>query len=333
MRVGIMSFAHLHAEGYIGLLRAMPNIEVVGFSDLDHARGLQMSQQYSSIRFPSHEALLEQDLDAVIVCTENATRREAVEMAARAGCHILCEKPIAVTLEDALAMRDAVTSAGVNFMTAFPMRFDPSIQILRERVQAGDLGRVYGVNGINHSEIPKAHRAWFADRELAGGGAVMDHTVHLTDLYRWIFNTEILEVYAEVSNPFYPDVDVDTAGIITLKLENGMFAGIDCSWSRPNTYPRWGHLKLEVVGERGSLEIDAFAQHLTVTSSKPVSRNPNWHGWGSDPNFAMLTEFFASIEEAREPSVTWKDGFEALRVALTCYESAGIGQPVRLENL
>ncbi len=208
-----MSFAHVHAEGYIGLLRSMPEIEVVGFSDLDSTRGVAMAQHYSSHWYPTHEDLLEQDLEAVIVCTENATRREAVELAARAGCHVMCEKPIAVTLSDALAMRDAVTSAGVNFMTAFPMRFDPSVALIRERVKAGDLGRVYGVNGINHSEIPKAHRAWFSDRDLAGGGAVMDHTVHLIDLYRWMLNTEVLEVYAEVSNPFYPDVDVDTAGL------------------------------------------------------------------------------------------------------------------------
>ena len=333
MRVGIMSFAHGHSEGYIGLLRAMPNIEVIGFSDLDATRGIHMSQQYSSTWFSTHEALLEQDLDAVIVCTENALHREAVELAARAGCHILCEKPIATTIKDTFAMREAVSQAGVNFMTAFPMRFDPSVILARDRIKAGDLGRVYGVNGINHSVIPRAHRAWFAQKALAGGGAVMDHTVHLLDLYRWMFNTEVLEVYAEVSNPFYPDVEVDTAGIVTLKLSNGMFAGIDCSWSRPTTYPTWGHLKLEVVGERGSLEVDAFAQHLIVTTAKANSRNQNWHGWGTDPNKAMLEEFFASITEAREPSVTWTDGFEALRAALICYESAGIGQPIKLENL
>ena len=328
MRVGIMSFAHGHSEGYIGLLRAMPEIEVVGFSDLDAIRGANMAQQYSSTWFPTHQALLEQHLDAVIVCTENALHTDAVELAARAGCHILCEKPIATTLEDALAMREAVLKAGVKFMTAFPMRFDPSIILTRDRIKAGDLGRVYGVNGINHSEIPRAHRAWFAQKALAGGGAVMDHTVHLLDLYRYMFDTNVLEVYAEVSNPFYPDVDVDTAGLVTLKLGNGMLAGIDCSWSRPITYPRWGHLKLEVVGERGALEVDAFAQHLTVTTTKPSSRNPNWQGWGSDPNKAMLEEFFASIAESRDPSVTWQDGFEALRVALACYESAAIGQPI-----
>ncbi len=330
MRVGIMSFAHVHSEGYIGLLQNLPDIEVVGFSDLDAIRGANMAQQYASTWFPTHKALLLENLDAVIICTENSKRREAVELAAKAGVHILCEKPIATTLEDAIAMQQAVERAGVNFMTAFPMRFDPSVKLLKSRIEANDFGRIYGMNGINHSEIPSGHRAWFAQKNLSGGGAVMDHTVHLTDLYRFIFDTEILEVYAEVGNPFYPDVDVDTAGLVTLKLANGMFAGIDCSWSRPTTYPRWGHLKLEVVGELGALEVDAFAQYLTFTSAKPSSRNPNWHGWGSNPNKAMLEEFFASITQAREPSVGWKDGFEALKVALACYDSAEIGQPIQL---
>jgi predicted dehydrogenase len=328
LRIGIMSFAHVHADGYTQLLQTMPDLEFVGFSDTNLARGEQAATTYGSKYFLSHESMLEQKLDAVIVCCENVGRRKLVEMAAQAGTHVLCEKPIEVTLEDALAMRQACSSAGVNFMTAFPMRFDPSIRLLRERIQNGDLGRIYAANGINHSEIPRRHRAWFAQKALAGGGAVMDHTVHLTDLYRWLFESEVLEVHAVVSNPFYPnEIDVDSAGLITLTLENQVFAGIDCSWSRPETYPRWGHLKLEVIGEKGALEVDAFAQHLNVYSNRLT-----WQNWGSDPNRAMLEEFFASISESRAPSVSWQDGFEALRVALACYESSDAKQPIRIER-
>ena len=330
LRVGILSFAHVHADGYTLILRDHPNVEFVGFSDPDLERGQHAANAYGVKHFPSHEALLEQHLDAVIACSENATRRELVELAAAHGTHVLCEKPLEANLEDALAMREACSKAGVNFMTAFPMRFDPSVKRLRERIQNGDLGRVHALNGINHSEIPRLHRAWFAQKALAGGGAVMDHTVHLVDLYRWFFDAEVLEVYAEVGNPFYPDVDVDTAGLATLTLENGVFAGVDCSWSRPELiYPRWGHLKLEVFGERGAIEVDAFAQHANVYS-KRNPRATTWANWGSDPNLAMMDEFLASIRESRAPAITWQDGFEALRVALACYESARLGQPVRL---
>jgi predicted dehydrogenase len=82
-----------------------------------------------------------------------------------------------------------------------------------------------------------------------------------------------------------------------------------------------------VIGEKGALEVDAFAQHLNVYRD-----HLNWQNWGSDPNHAMLEEFFASIRESRAPSVSWQDGFEALRVALACYESNGAKQPVRMER-
>ena len=158
----------------------------------------------------------------------------------------------------------------------------------------------------------------------------MDHTVQLLDLYRWFTGSEVVELYAEVSNPFYKnEIDVDSAGLVTLTFANGMFATIDCSWSRPPmVYPRWGHLKMELIGENGAVAVDAFSQHLNLYS-KTASRSTSWLGWGSDSTTVMMQEFFSSIREKREPSVTWKDGFEAMKVALACYESAAKGQPVR----
>jgi predicted dehydrogenase len=332
MRVGIMSFAHVHADGFLHTLRGIPNVEVIGFSDTDAERGKKFSELYNTKWFDSHEALLKAGVDAVVVCSENANHRELVELAARAGAHVLCEKPIEVTIEDAEAMRDACSKAGVNFMTAFPMRFDANIQALKGMLGRNDLGKLYAINGINHSEIPKAHRAWFAIKKLAGGGAVMDHTVHLLDLYRWFTDSEVTEVYAEVSNVFYEnEIDVDSAGLVTLTFANGIFATIDCSWSRPPmVYPRWGHLKMELIGENGAVAVDAFAQHLNMYSKK-AARPASWLGWGSDSGAGMMQEFISSIREKREPAVTWKDGFEAMRVALACYESAEKGQPVKLE--
>lgn len=329
-RIGIMSFAHLHAEGYIGNLRAAPGVELIGFSDTDAERGQHFADVFQARWFPTHEALLAEQPDGVVVCSENANHRELVELAANAGAHVLCEKPIEVTLADAEAMRAACAANGVRFMTAFPMRFAASALAAKALLERGDLGRILAVSGINHSEIPRAHRAWFAQQALAGGGAVMDHTVHLVDLLRWFFGCEVAEVYAEVDNLFYPgEVDVDTAGLVLLTMQNGVIASVDCSWSRPTWYPRWGHLKFDVVGSNGFTVVDALAQHHTVYS-RDAARNPAWIGWGADSNQAMINEFAASIREARQPAVTWQDGYAALRVALACYESAAQGQPVKL---
>jgi UDP-N-acetylglucosamine 3-dehydrogenase len=330
MRLAIMSFAHVHAEPYVSKLRNAPGVEFIGFSDTDAERGQHFAQVFETTWYDTHEALLAQKPDGVIICSENANHRSLVELAAKAGVHVLCEKPIEVTLEDAEAMRDVCIANGVKFMTAFPVRFSAITQQVKATIERGDLGQIYAINGINHSEIPREHRAWFAQKALAGGGAVMDHTVHLVDAYRWFFGCEVAEVYAEIDNLFYPgEVDVDTAGIVTLTMENGVFATVDCSWSRPTTYPRWGHLKMDVIGENGFFTLDNMAEQMTIYS-RNFPRNPTWMNYGVDSNQAMINEFVASIREDREPAVTWQDGYAALQVALACFESAESGLPIKL---
>jgi predicted dehydrogenase len=328
MRIGILSFDHLHAENYQEKLRKIPDIELVGFSHENQQEGAEYAARFGLCWFQKHSELLAAGLHGAIVCSTTSNHRELVELAANAGCHVLCEKPIATNLADAEAMRNACEKHGVRFMTAFPMRFASSAVALRTMAQKGDLGKILGINGVNHSEIPAAHREWFGDRALAGGGAVMDHTVHLVDLFRWILNVEIAEVYAEIySGPCVPLMNVETAGLLLLTFPGGMHASIDCSWSRPASYPRWGHLKMEVIGEKGAVVMDSFAEYVTLYS-RGAPRNPTWVGFGPDPNQGMIDAFIRAIRENREPPVTWEDGYEALKVALAAYESDELQRPV-----
>ncbi|SMB79379.1 Gfo/Idh/MocA family protein [Deinococcus hopiensis] len=331
MKLGLLGTAHVHAGPYVTLLREMPQVDLLGFWD-DGPGAKDQAQRWNLPLYDGPQALLAARPDGVIVCSETSRHRELVEVCARAGVHVLCEKPIAPTLADSLAMRDVCEEHGVRFMTAFPMRFDPSATALRDALTRGELGDVLGVNGVNHSENPSAHAPWFADPALSGGGAVMDHVVHLADLLRWCFGREVSEVYADVQWTEGAGVGgtrLDTAGLLLLTLEDGVQASIDCSWSRPATYPRWGHLKLDVVGTEGLTVVDAFADHLTLYA--PDSLRPaEWVGFGPDPNRAMLAAFVHTLQTGEPPPVSWQDGHEALRVVLAAYESAWRGQPVRL---
>ncbi|MEO1286138.1 MAG: Gfo/Idh/MocA family oxidoreductase [Chloroflexota bacterium] len=330
VRVGIMSFAHLHAEGYIHNLRAMPDIEYVGFADHDVDRLEKYGQQFQSPTFDSYEALLSENLDAVIICSENNKHRELTELAASAGVHILCEKPIATTEVDALAMIEACQQANGNLMIALPMRFSAIAQQLKQSLARGDAGTVYCLNTTNQGENPDYHRAWFSDQTLAGGGAVMDHTVHVVDLLRWYMNAEPVEVYAEIDNLFdkVQRLDVDTAGLLMITFDNGVFVTLDTSWSRPAFYPTWGNVKIDVIAEQGIIRTDYFKQSLTVYDGQ--AQRPLWHYWGSDPNAGMIAEFFASIREDRSPLITGEDGLAALKVVLGAYESGRLHDVVRL---
>lgn len=329
MKIGIMSLAHLHAEAYLHNLRAVPGLEMMGLADEDPARGQHFAGKFNARLFPSYETLLAEQPDGVVVCSENANHRPLVEMAARAGVHVLSEKPLATNLPDAQAMVDVCRAERVILMTAFPMRFSAPLLEVKARLDDGSLGYVYGCNTTNQGQMPIKHRRWFVDKKLAGGGAVMDHTVHLADVLRWYLRSEVIEVYAQTNHILHANtVDVETGGLIMLTFENGTFASIDCSWSKPLNYPTWGGLTMELITERGLAMVDAFSQNLNIYNQKDSTHY--WSNWGSDANQAMIDEFVAAIREQRRPQVTGEDGYKALEVALAVYASAESGQPVKL---
>jgi predicted dehydrogenase len=265
----------------------------------------------------------------VIICTENNRHRPLVELAASAGVPVLCEKPLATTLEDAQAIVAACRQAGVLLMTAFPMRFSAPLLQLKARLEAGEFGQVFCINATNQGELPTKHRSWFVDPQLAGGGAIMDHTVHLVDILRWYLGSEVSQVYAQSNRICYAaEVEVETGALEMLTFQNGVFASIDASWCRPPFWPTWGGLTFEMVTERGAVIVDAFKQNLTVYSQR--WQRPLWHYWGSDANLAMVAEFVDAIQEQRQPKVTGEDGLKAVDVTLAAYRSAAAGQPVSI---
>lgn len=332
MKIGILSFAHLHAEAYIQNLRVIPDVEMLGIADADAARGQHFAQVFNARYFDSYDALLSARPDAVLVCCENSKHRALAEMAAAARVHVLCEKPLATTLADAHAIIEACERAQVKLMTAFPMRFSTPLVQVKARLDANEFGRVYAFNATNQGEAPLQQRAWFVNKELAGGGAVMDHTVHLADVLRWYLQSEVVKVYAQTNRILYAneikDTRVETGGLLMLTFANGVFATIDCSWSKPPYYPTWGGLTFEMVSERGVVLVDAFKQNLTLY--RHDIQRAAWNYWGSDANQAMLNEFVAAIRENRPPRVTGYDGLRALEITLAAYESAESGEPVRL---
>jgi len=330
MKIGILSFAHHHAEAYIHNVQNIADAELMGVADENVARGRRFAEMYEAPFFETYGALLDAGADGVIVCSENNKHRPLVEQAAAAGVHVLCEKPLATMLEDARAIVDACEAAGVLLMTAFPLRFSTPLVQIKEQLDAGALGEVYAFKGVNQGELPTKHREWFVDPVRAGGGAVMDHTVHLLDIMRWYLNSEVREIYAQTNQIFHAgEVEVETGALEMLTFANGVFATIDASWSRPPYWPTWGGLGFEMVTERGAVIVDAFSQILTVYEHS--TQQAKWLSWGSDANQLMIEEFVAAVREERAPRVTGMDGYRAVEAALAAYQSAASGQPVRLE--
>ncbi len=330
MRIGLVSFAHTHAAQYARALSAMPGVELIGFTDDDDQRAADAQAQFGLQRFPDDDALLSAGPDGIVVCTENNRHRGPVEKAAAAGVGVLCEKPLATNASDALAMVQACERAGVSLMTAFPMRFNGPLTALRELIRSGRAGQVRICEGVNQGQLPRRHREWFVDPVLAGGGALTDHTVHLADVLRWVLDSEVVEVYAQTNQLLQSsDIVVETGGLVGLGFDNGVLATIDCSWSRPDSYPTWGGVGLRVMTDNGAFNADAFGQ--TITCYDDTAAGASWLSYGGDDNAAMLAEFIAALRERRPASPDGTDGYRAVQIVQAAYRSAATGRPVPTE--
>ncbi|MFV1990824.1 MAG: Gfo/Idh/MocA family oxidoreductase, partial [Acidimicrobiales bacterium] len=146
---------------------------------------------------------------------------------------------------------------------------------------------------------------------------------------RWILDDEVVEVYGCTNRIIHPELSVETGGLAILTLRSGVVASIDSSWSRPDSYPSWGGLELDIIGASGVLSANGFAQRLRVSSnSAPHQRLPDW---GSNLNQHMVNEFVTAVRAGRQPLVTGRDGLAATEVALAVYDSVAAGGPVALE--
>ena len=324
VKIGIMSFAHMHAHGYAEWLKKLPEIEFVGIADDQPARAKKMAKRYGVKAFAKYEDMLASDIDAVIVTSENVNHRRHVVMAAQSEKHTMCEKPLATTKQDAEAIVEVCKRSGVKLMTAFPCRYHPAFKRLKETVHSGKLGKLLAMKGTNQGRCPGG---WFIDKKLSGGGAVLDHTVHLADLMRVLTKSEPARIYAEIDNRMFGK-DFDDTAIISVDFVNNVFATIDSSWSRPKSYPYWGNLNLEVIGTDGVAKMEMFAQKIDLYSDR--ANKHTYEYWGDDVNKDLVSSFTRSIARDTPVEITGEDGLKALEVALTAYESAKLREMIDL---
>lgn len=327
VRIGMMSFAHMHAASYADCVNRLPGAELAGIADDDSTRALEMADRFGTRCFKSYDELLAQDIDGVIVCPENIHHKALTVMAAQAGKHVMCEKPLAISMADGNAMIAACKDNGVKLQTAFPCRFSPEMAAARRAIQAGRIGKIIAINGTNHGKCPCG---WFTDLSISGGGAVIDHTVHVVDLMRWTMESEVTEVYAEISNLMLHK-NFDDTGILSMAFDNGVFATLDSSWSRPPSFPTWGDVTMTVVGTEGTIRLDLFAQAINRYSDSTMSAS--WEYFGGNVDLGLVRSFIESIAQDLPAPITGEDGLAAAAVALAAYESAVKGSPVKLAEI
>lgn len=323
--IGILSAAHLHAAAYAELLGSIDGVEFAGVADEDPKRGERFADAHDT-RLRDRDDLLE-TVDGAIVCAPNAHRRRWIEPAADAGVDVLSEKPLATTVDEARELAARCESAGVALGVAMPLRHSVPARRGREFLAGGTIGTLRAVSGTNRGTMP---RGWFVDPEAAGGGAVMDHTVHVVDLVHWLTGERVREVYAETATRFH-DIAVEDVNLLSMELADGTPFSLDGSWSTPDEWHFWGDATVELIGTDGSIDVDCFAETVTKTTRNGPDAGIESVFWGTDPNERMLRRFRETVRADEPPATPAADGIEAIAVVEAAYDSAAESAPVSVD--
>lgn len=314
LQIGMISFAHSHAFGYYRQLQQIENVQVTAIADSEYHRVQNIAERDGIHYYKNYQELLcMPELDAVIICSENVHHATIVIDSAKAGKHILCEKPLGISIMEMRQMIEVCKEMRVQLMTAFPCRFLPAVVRVKEALHRGEIGEVLAVKGYNRGGMPGG---WFVNRQLSGGGAILDHTVHVADLLNWMLGVKPRVVHAEKGNLFH-DIPVEDSGIVHLEYESGVIGMIDTSWSRNPVFPYWGDVKLDIIGTDGVMRMNAFAQINELFSIEQGKARYSY--WGDKMDYYMLQDFIDCILEGMPVSVTGEDGYAAAEVALSAY--------------
>jgi predicted dehydrogenase len=340
IRVALLSYAHTgHAVGYSHALNRLDGVEFAAIYDEDVDRGRTMATRFG---VPDYHAELDvvlsrDDIQAVVVCSATNTHAQLVTAAARAGKHVLCEKPIATTIADARAMIAACDAASVQLHIPFVLRFFPMVQRAKQMIEAGEIGTIYGMLGGNRGIPPlaPAYPAWITDPVRAGGGALMDHSVHVTDVMRYLSGAEATSVFAECGTLFRDELQVDDGAILLVTFDEEIAASVDPSWCIPKVNPFHYDFYLRILGSDGLIVLDEGRSSLQVTRPGNDDRTFVLESFGPDADLDAVRHFIDCVRrgEHAPPAATGVDGLRALEIALAGYESARSGQPVAITDV
>jgi predicted dehydrogenase len=327
LAVGVigLGFGANHAR----VLSGLPGVRLAAVCDLDERRLAAVARE-GLAGYTDYEAMLRTEkLDAAVVAVP-ASLHEPVALAViDAGCAVLVEKPLAPTLREAQRIVEATRAAGVTLMAGHIERFNPAVQELARRVQAGEVGRVLQLTARRMGPIVVRSQ---------DVNVVHDTALHDIDVMRFILGAGVSRVYAEARFDRQLPFEDGILALLRFTDEAGAFGSLDVNWLAPIVIR-----DLTVRGETGMFMLDFAAQTLVLYSAGPtVERSPS-RGWSPsletlapapipveprEPLVAELSAFVSALREGSEPPVTAGDALAAVAICDALTESARSGLPV-----
>ena len=317
--VGCGNFARIFA----GEMQAVAGEVELSFASRDARRAAEFASAFNGkSSFGSYEAAADSSVEAMYLCTPHHLHREHVALAAAAGKHILVEKPIARSMEEAQAVIRVAGQAGVTLMVAENHRFMAVVRLAKKLIDDGTLGSLRLIQLQGESNFQPGQ--WRANRELNGGGVLIDGGIHKIDVLLYLAGRP-LDVYATALPQALADSEGEDGIVIVTHSKTGAVGLINHSWAKVHgREPKW----VSVSGTIARISFDLAGTHVSIDDGleeRTLEAPGDRHGI-----VPMVQEFRDSIRERREPETSGTVGMEDLEITLKAYESMETGQPVLL---
>lgn len=336
--LGAGFIADIHIESYH---RFVPNAEVVAVytRNTDKAKAFAEKHHIAKWYTDVDELINNSGCDVVDICLPNFLHASATLKAATARKHIIIEKPLAVTLEEADEMIAACKTAGVKLMYAEELCFAPKYERVRHMVKENAIGDIYMLKQSEKHSGP--HSDWFYNVDQSGGGVLMDMGCHAFAWFRWMLNNaKAVSVYATMNTVLHKErTKGEDNSVVIIEFENGVVGVAENSWAKHGGMDD----KCEVYGTGGVMYADLFMGNAAITYSKhgygyAMEKADTTVGW----SFTVFEEVFNQgyphelqhfidcIQHNKEPVVTGDDGRAVLEIIYAAYASAAQGKKIML---
>jgi predicted dehydrogenase len=257
-------------------------------------------------------------VDAVDLALPHRLHRDAIVDAANAGKHVLTEKPLCTTLEEARDIEAAVKANGVILMCAHNQMFEPAPRLARQWVREDKIGRVFSLRTVDcfliGNRMDKEAWAWRGSAESSGGGCALDTGYHPTYLLVSIANSDPKEVVSFSANYNQPSLDAEDTAQTMVRFENGAVGTLQTSWGHP--WPN-GHWQFHAIGEKGQI----YGRGNTLYF-QPLKGETEKHELTPENGFVSeIKHYVECIETGSTPEQSLKEGITVLKVILGGYQS------------
>lgn len=318
--VGAGLIAGVHARAY----RGVPGVRLVAVLDPVVEKARRLAEEHGAKVARDLDALLAQGVDVVAVCTPPRHHATATIAALRAGRHVICEKPLTRTLDEARRVVEVAERSTGLLMVGHVTRFEPDHRAARDLAAAGEIGEVRQLTHSTTSALPRwSEGGWLAD-PAASGGPLLDQAVHSFDYARWVIGSPAVRVHCMAADsPAGPA----TYALATVRYANGAIAHVECSWAHPGS--SGFRLAVEVVGTAG--KVDWSYDHLMGGVLHRRDEPSEWWDVLGERGFTTeLTAFLDAVRSGGPSPVPAREAMESLRTALAALESARTGRTVDL---